>query len=245
MDSQLAKQMEFTLYMLLHLEETERLEDAQQAILNLVSGLFVPRKLGICLVSQSGGTTSLTSPRLKGFDNIPGMEQGDYFLDLYDQFLFFRSGSSTVRILEGEDLAKIPVCREQKLEADRLIMASAVWQREPMGFLLMTGEAGRFGEEERNLLLSLLPHFALKLYTLSKIRQFNGRYVLGSYMERFDLSRREAQVASLIFQGQKPAQICSELYISNSTFKKHVGSILQKTGTSNSSQLVQLLKKQL
>ncbi len=245
MDSQLAKQMEFTLYMLLRLEEAEQLGDAQQAILDLIQGLFAPHNVGICLVHQSKGNTHLTSPMLKGFDNLPDMEKEGCFMDLYDQFLLFCSGANAVRILEEEDLAKMAVYKEKKMVEGRLIMASAVWQREPVGFLFMTGKGGGFCEEERNLLLSLLPHFALRLYTLLKIRDFNGRYVLGSYMERFDLSRREAQVARLLCQGRKAAQICSELYISNSTFKKHVGSILQKTGTANSSQLVQLLTKDM
>ncbi len=49
-------------------------------------------------------------------------------------------------------------------------------------------------------------------------------------LEAFGLTRREVEVARLILKGMSNAEIAAELYISETTVKKHISNIFQKVG---------------
>ena len=57
-------------------------------------------------------------------------------------------------------------------------------------------------------------------------------------MDRFHLSRREIDVATLLFLGLKNAQIAERLYVSEVTIKKHLQSIYDKVGVNNRTALI-------
>jgi len=65
--------------------------------------------------------------------------------------------------------------------------------------------------------------------------------LLPSHAELFDLSPREAGVASALLAGHSIESLCASLDISRNTAKVHLQSIFRKTGTNRQSELVHLL----
>ncbi|UUZ81906.1 helix-turn-helix transcriptional regulator [Paenibacillus sp. P26] len=57
------------------------------------------------------------------------------------------------------------------------------------------------------------------------------------------LTQREQQVADLVVEGCTNAEIGSKLFISETTVKKHLSFIFEKTGVKNRSQLIGLFMK--
>ncbi|MGN0962159.1 MAG: response regulator transcription factor, partial [Clostridia bacterium] len=57
------------------------------------------------------------------------------------------------------------------------------------------------------------------------------------------LTRREAEVTELILYGEQTDQICRILSIAESTLKKHILSIYDKTGSKNRAGLIRLFNE--
>jgi DNA-binding CsgD family transcriptional regulator len=62
----------------------------------------------------------------------------------------------------------------------------------------------------------------------------NPRHLMDTYC----LSKREIDVASLLFEGLKNAQIADKLFISEITVKKHLQNIYNKVGVGNRTSLI-------
>jgi DNA-binding NarL/FixJ family response regulator len=57
-------------------------------------------------------------------------------------------------------------------------------------------------------------------------------------MDAYGLSKREIDVAGLLFSGLKNAQIAEKLFVSEITVKKHLQNIYTKVGVNNRTSLV-------
>lgn len=57
-------------------------------------------------------------------------------------------------------------------------------------------------------------------------------------MDKYQLSKRETEVVSLLFLGLKNAQIAKKLFVSEVTVKKHLQNIYEKVGVSNRTSLI-------
>ncbi|RAZ24636.1 hypothetical protein DK853_50395, partial [Klebsiella oxytoca] len=55
-------------------------------------------------------------------------------------------------------------------------------------------------------------------------------YHLQDFAATYRLTRRETEITQLILQGKTNAEIAEELFISETTVKKHVSNIFEKTG---------------
>lgn len=60
---------------------------------------------------------------------------------------------------------------------------------------------------------------------------------LPDFAKAYRLTRRETEIAQLILQGKTNAEIAGELFISETTVKKHVSNIFEKTGISRREEL--------
>ena len=63
------------------------------------------------------------------------------------------------------------------------------------------------------------------------------------YTKRFQpygLTKRELEIAGLIAEGKTNGDIASVLYISETTVKKHVSNIFEKTGVARREELVRI-----
>ena len=66
---------------------------------------------------------------------------------------------------------------------------------------------------------------------------------LSAFVEKYGLSSREMEVFNLIIEGATNSDISEKLFISENTVKFHVRNILKKTGCTNRSELLAVLKQ--
>jgi len=108
--------------------------------------------------------------------------------------------------------------------------------------LWRTEENGDFSDNEMEILATLDRHLALCFYR----RYPNGVSKDCSCCEgddfraRFNLTKREADVARMICDGESVANIAGNLFIAESTVNKHLYSVFRKLQVSNRSDLVRL-----
>lgn len=72
-------------------------------------------------------------------------------------------------------------------------------------------------------------NISFKSFTQTDIHEFAMTYAL---------TRRETEITQLIIQGKSNAMIAGELFISETTVKKHVSNIFDKTGVSRREELI-------
>lgn len=84
-----------------------------------------------------------------------------------------------------------------------------------------------FSKRELEICKILQPHLETKasLYVFSFVES------LGDILDKFDFTKTEKEVARLVLRGYSNEQISKERFITISTVKKHVTSILEKTGS--------------
>lgn len=63
-------------------------------------------------------------------------------------------------------------------------------------------------------------------------------YTLPEFVRAYGLTRRETEITGLILQGKSNAEIGGELFISETTVKKHVSNIFEKTGINRREELI-------
>ena len=65
---------------------------------------------------------------------------------------------------------------------------------------------------------------------------------LSGIMDSFNLSKREKEIAELIFQGKNNKEIAAILYLSPNTIKVHASNLYRKLGAANRIQVAQVLR---
>lgn len=63
-------------------------------------------------------------------------------------------------------------------------------------------------------------------------------YYLPDFAKSYGLTRRETEITQLILKGKTNAEIAGELFISETTVKKHVSNIFEKTGINRREELI-------
>lgn len=117
--------------------------------------------------------------------------------------------------------------------------------RRPLGFLLLlrSERKGDFSRRDERIMTQLAPHIAQKLGALlddeKSGRAFTGSPSNDALFQK--LTQRERAVASLVVAGLSDDEVAGKLFISKATFKKHLGNIYRKAGTSNRVQLIRML----
>ena len=97
-------------------------------------------------------------------------------------------------------------------------------------------DAGEFASRELHLLLEMARHVAVRLHDLCPqgVEPSGGRL---DPVERLaaahSINPRETQVLRLMLAGHTNAQMAAELFISESTVKKHVNALYHKLGVTN------------
>lgn len=147
-----------------------------------------------------------------------------------------------------------------KLENDRLIPSdeqhafSVVlnYKDELLGYiiLLRQDQEEQFNMRDKCVLDNLKNHIALQLYKLSNSyvdmnRLDNRIYVLEKKLSKYGLSKRELEILALIENGKADPEICEELFVSTSTFKKHLNHIYRKMNVSNRVSLIKLIDTEM
>ncbi len=86
----------------------------------------------------------------------------------------------------------------------------------------------------------LKPHIALQLHKLTpqRISESDAMHELSRGMEKYGLTKREVEVLHYTYSGMSEDEICNLLYISSSTFKKHLNHIYGKMSVNSKVRLI-------
>ena len=106
-------------------------------------------------------------------------------------------------------------------------------------------DAGEFTSRELHLLLEMARHLAVRLHDLYPTGIDPSMHVEMDPVERLakshDINPRELEVLRLMLVGRTNSQIARELFISESTVKKHVNALYHKLGVRSRLQLTSLV----
>lgn len=121
-----------------------------------------------------------------------------------------------------------------------------VYHNQPVSTLVLyrTKHDPDFSEAELDIANVLKNHIALKLHSLlcSETVRYSPRSVREGKSRKGMFTPREEEILSCINFGKTTDEICRELYIEESTLRKHLHNIYRKTGTKNRTQLVLWLR---
>lgn len=77
-----------------------------------------------------------------------------------------------------------------------------------------------------------------KTEELSANNQNSETLHIQDFVKMYRLTKRETEIAQLILQGKSNGEIAGELFISETTVKKHVSNIFEKTGINRREELI-------
>ncbi len=104
-----------------------------------------------------------------------------------------------------------------------------------------------FSEKDLYILELVKDHLALRVFRKNIMKNipkqtFKQDVDLRDYAKDYHLTIREADVFYLLFEELSDDEICHKLFISSSTFKKHISNIFRKFEVKNRLQLFKLVK---
>lgn len=120
-----------------------------------------------------------------------------------------------------------------------------------LGYILLmrTDAEAPFSGSDVCAMDTIRHHIALQLYKVlraseNKDQELTEKLSLEKTLSRYDLTRREIELLHRMLDHQTDAQICQTLFIAQSTFKKHLNHIYQKTNVKSRVELMQLINSQ-
>lgn len=120
---------------------------------------------------------------------------------------------------------------------------SFVCGNELLGYLALfrPQSSCEFSHKDILILNTVAEHIAQKLWLLKHCSPHaleSTNNMIGMLIQRYDLTIREAEVATYMLNGLTNVEICEMLYITPSTLKKHLNKILKKTNAKNKRELL-------
>lgn len=106
-----------------------------------------------------------------------------------------------------------------------------------LSFLRKKGKQD-FTQQDIFVLDMIKDNLALRLHQNLE-KQSNKKYSLSQCIDEYGLTHKESVVLEGIILGKDSKQLCSELFISNNTLKKHMNNIYKKAGLNSKLQLIQ------
>lgn len=141
-------------------------------------------------------------------------------------------------------------CKQYDIQYFVMIVLSYEYHYEGCVILMRNYESGDFTDVEVRILDILKDHLALRLFQERQGNHDEGivwqdmiARIVASIAEKYHLTNREAEVLTLIYEGRQNNEICILLSIAESTMKKHILSIYEKTGLKNRAGLIRVLNE--
>lgn len=139
-------------------------------------------------------------------------------------------------------------CKRHDIQYFAMIVLSYEYHYEGCVILMRNYESGDFTDVEVRVLDILKDHLALRLYQEQKdVGLIDWKVGIDKIAEtvarKYHLTNREAEVLTLIFEGMQNNEICDLLSIAESTMKKHILSIYDKTNLKNRAGLIRLFNE--
>lgn len=102
-----------------------------------------------------------------------------------------------------------------------------------------------FTDREVQIAEQLMDHIACYAYNIYNLEQYESKdkrhRTLGDLVEEYRITDREKDVLRLVLAGDSTREICDKLSISETTAKKHLGSIYGKLNIHSKSELFKIL----
>lgn len=205
-------------------------------------------------IAQAGahGQTEFVSPAGRGMTQ----KQLDTYYDRYAAFDYtvWSFDVHNVNVYRDLDLVDVerrnatPIYQEWMEPLDIYFGCTATLAHEgvPLGSLTLfrEKEAGEFSDEELEMLRQIARHLSLRLHQVlpDDSAQNTAKNPLETLIAASNILPREAEVLRLMLAGKTNREIATELYISESTVKKHINAVYHKLSVKNRLGLVALLQ---
>lgn len=121
----------------------------------------------------------------------------------------------------------------------------------PLGAIVLwrSKDQGDFSEKELYMMDVMKIHLELKLFYLRTMQMTPKKSLASAFAQpittfskNYDLTKRESEIVQLIYYGKTSEEICSSLYISDSTLRKHIHNVYRKAGVRTRVQLLKMLE---
>lgn len=117
-----------------------------------------------------------------------------------------------------------------------------------LGYIILwrKSDIENFNTRDMCVLGTLRNHISLQLYKLlqKSSKTMDGKFELERALLKYELSKRELEVLYYICEGYSDTQICETLFVSTSTFKKHLNHIYEKMKVNNRIRLIKLVERE-
>ncbi len=141
-------------------------------------------------------------------------------------------------------------CKLYDIQYFLMIVLSYEFHYEGCVILMRNYENGDFTDVEVRILDILKDHLALRLFQERQREKDDGivwqeiiHKIVAGIAEKHHLTNRELEVLTLIYEGRQNNEICILLSIAESTMKKHILSIYEKTSLKNRAGLMRLFNE--
>lgn len=141
-------------------------------------------------------------------------------------------------------------CKQYDIQYFAMIVLSYEFHYEGCVILMRNYESGDFTDIEVRILDILKDHLALRLFQERQSKKDDQivwqditEKIVANIAEKHHLTNRESEVLTLIYEGRQNNEICILLSIAESTMKKHILSIYEKTGLKNRAGLIRLFNE--
>lgn len=94
--------------------------------------------------------------------------------------------------------------------------------------LFRSKDEPNFSDTEIFFLDNLKEHLSIRLSRHAKASAPSSAFNMSAFIDKYDLTRRECEILTLLFEGIHNEEIARELYISENTLRRHIYNIYSK-----------------
>lgn len=218
------------------------------ASLPALLGEAVPYDWGSEVISDGDGQLLQTFGRAPSVEPAAGqcLLSAEMPSSTYLRSLMLDRGARVIRGPSSHELGGCPHADQAPDDPDRALLLLLNHEGESLGYVALFAADGQgFSKRDHCTLEELQPHLSLRVSELlRRQREAKGAGALAEFdrsMARFGLTRRESELLYHLSRGEDDDTVCAELYISKSTFKKHLNHIYQKCDVRNRAELLRLI----
>lgn len=106
------------------------------------------------------------------------------------------------------------------------------YEDESLGLLTLfrSKDEPNFSDAEIFFLDNLKEHLSIRLYQQAKTSAPSTTCSISTFIDKYDLTRRECEILTLLFEGRTNEEIAQKLYISENTLRRHIYNMYSKIG---------------
>lgn len=225
------------------------LKDLKQTILRELRLLIPYRYASIITVCQDPKTGAIShSEPVCIPEELTDMENSWINQAREDDYFWLSSTQESI-VLRGSDVQSDEVRLHsaiyriyQRFDIYDSMEVNLVYEHRTLALLSLyrTQQDAPFSEQDAFFLKSLIKHINYLYYRLLNVRAEGQDSTALRLKQRYHLTERETEIASLLFQHLSNDEMVSQLYISKNTLDKHLSSIYRKCGVSSRVKLLQM-----